>query len=180
MRRNRLPFTFAVVGLFFAALVGYKIWASAPSEPSQVQVVGTHLSDDVHVTPLNGGESRPLSDEIIGVTVINVFGSWCAPCRAENPVLLELRAEGVRLVGLAVRDEPTATQAFLDELGDPFFRVMLDADGSAIDGLGLGPEAPQTLVVSAQGEILYRHSGPLVGTDGEAALEEIRELAGPR
>ena len=180
MRRNRLPLTFAFVGLFFIGLIGYKIWTSNPSQPAPVQVVGAHLSDEVRVTPLSGGEPRPLSDEIIGVTVINVFGSWCAPCRAENPVLLELRAEGVRLVGLAVRDEPAATRAFLDELGDPFFRVMLDTDGSAIESLGLGPEAPQTLVISAEGEILYRHSGPLIGTDGEAALAEIRELAGPR
>jgi cytochrome c biogenesis protein CcmG/thiol:disulfide interchange protein DsbE len=177
-RRSRLFLTIGFLAVFMASLVGYKIWQGAPPPPTPI--VGQRLPATALVTPLSGGEPYPLSDEIVGVTVINYFGSWCGPCRAENPVLLQLRAEGVRLVGVAVRDDPVAAQAFLDNLGDPFFRVMADQRGATMAALNLGADMPQTLVVSADGEILMRHSGPLVGTDGEAALEEIRALAGPR
>lgn len=177
-RRNRIPLTIGFIVVCFAILIGYKLWQGAPE--AQPEVVGSILPASAQVTPLMGGDARPLSDEIVGVTVVNLFASWCAPCRAENPVLLELRSEGLRIVGIAIRDEPAATQAFLDELGDPYFRVMSDRSGSLAGALSIGSELPQTLVISPSGEILYRHSGPLAGTDGEAALEEIRELAGPR
>lgn len=177
-RRNRIALTVGFLAIGFAILIAYKVWQGAP--PAQPEIVGQRLPASAQVTPIEGGEPYPLSDEIVGVTVVNYFASWCAPCRAENPVLLQLRAEGVRVIGVAVRDEPAAAQGFLDDLGDPFFRVMLDPTGGSMTALGLGADMPQTLVVSSSGEILMRHSGPLVGADGEAAIEQIRELAGPR
>lgn len=178
MRRNRLPLTLGFLAIGFAILLGWRFWMASPE--GKAEAVAESLPASAQVFPMAGGEPHPLSDEIIGVTVVNLFGSWCAPCHAENPVLLQLRSEGVRIVGVAVRDRPQDTQAFLDELGDPFFRVVLDPPGGVATALGLGPDMPQTLVISPSGEVLYRHSGALVGTDGEAALEEIRELAGPR
>lgn len=179
MRRNRLPITIGFIVIGFSILIGYKIWSASP-EVAERPIVGSSIPASALVTPLSGGQPYPLSEEIVGVTVINYFGSWCGPCHAENPVLLQLRAEGVRIVGVAVRDQPQATRAFLDQLGDPFFRVMLDPTGATMTAMHLGPDVPQTLVVAPDGEILFRHSGGLVGTDGEAALEEIRQLAGPR
>lgn len=176
--RNRGALTAALLAVGFATLVGYKACQGAPQAPPEI--VGQRLGPSAQVMPLEGGEPYPLSNEIVGVTVVNYFASWCAPCRAENPVLLQLRAEGVRVIGVAVRDEPAAARGFLDDLGDPFFRVMLEPTGGSMAALGLGADMPQTLVISANGEILMRHSGPLVGTDGEAAVEQIRELAGPR
>lgn len=179
MTPNRLPLSIGIVVAIIAILIGYRMWSADPAvDEHQVEV--TSIPAGALVTPLRGGEPHPLADEIVGVTVVNYFGSWCAPCHAENPVLLQLRAEGVRIVGVAVRDQPEATQAFLDQLGDPFYRVMLDPTGATMTAMDLGPDLPQTLVVSPHGEILFRHSGSLVGTDGEAALEEIRRLAGPR
>lgn len=175
-----LTLVFLAVG--FAVLTGYRAWTAQSGEHSATPplVVGQQLPASAVVTPLVGADAYPLSDEIVGVTVINYFGSWCRPCRSENPALLELRTGGVRVIGVAVRDEPNAIRQFLDELGDPFFRVLMDNEGASMQALGMGAEIPQTLVVSASGEVLQHHSGPLVGTDGEAALEEIRELAGPR
>ena len=92
--------------------------------------------------------------------VINVFASWCTPCRAEHPQLMALQAGGVDIVGIAYKDRPEATARFLTELGDPFADVGLDPDGRF--GLDLGiTGAPETFVIGADGTIVAVHRGPL-------------------
>ena len=92
--------------------------------------------------------------------VINVFASWCTPCRAEHPQLMALQAGGVDIVGVAYKDRPEATARFLAELGDPFADVGLDPDGRF--GLELGiTGAPETFVIGANGTIVAVHRGPL-------------------
>jgi cytochrome c biogenesis protein CcmG/thiol:disulfide interchange protein DsbE len=92
--------------------------------------------------------------------VINVFASWCTPCRAEHPQLMALQAGGVDIVGVAYKDRPEATLRFLTELGDPFADVGLDPDGRF--GLELGiTGAPETFVIGADGSIVAVHRGPL-------------------
>ncbi|WP_298742957.1 DsbE family thiol:disulfide interchange protein [uncultured Brevundimonas sp.] len=93
--------------------------------------------------------------------LINVFASWCAPCRLEHPQLMALKARGVAIVGVAWRDDPAATRAFLDELGDPFSMVLVDRDGRA--GLDLGiTGAPETFAVDAMGRVTAKASAPLL------------------
>lgn len=93
--------------------------------------------------------------------LVNVFASWCAPCRVEHPQLMALRARGVAVVGVAWKDEPVATRAFLDELGDPYSMVLVDRDGRA--GLDLGiTGAPETFAVNAMGQVVAKASGPLI------------------
>lgn len=93
--------------------------------------------------------------------LVNVFASWCAPCRAEHPNLMALRARGIAVVGVAWKDDPVATRAFLDELGDPYAMVLVDRDGRA--GLDLGiTGAPETYAVNAMGQVVAKSSGPLI------------------
>lgn len=103
--------------------------------------------------------------------LINVFASWCAPCRLEHPVLMELQAQGVALVGVAYKDEPGATRRFLDELGDPFVMVLVDADGRAGIDLGLAG-VPETYAVDAYGTVVAKHSGPLTDPQDVRRLTE--------
>lgn len=92
--------------------------------------------------------------------VINLFASWCTPCRAEHPQLMALRRQGVDIVGIAYKDRPEASAAFLAELGDPFTDVGLDPDGRF--GLEIGVTGvPETFVVGADGTIRAAHRGPL-------------------
>lgn len=93
--------------------------------------------------------------------LVNVFASWCAPCRVEHPNLMALQARGVAIVGVAWKDEPVATRAFLDELGDPYSMVLVDREGRA--GLDLGiTGAPETFAVNAMGVVVAKFTGPLV------------------
>lgn len=97
--------------------------------------------------------------------IVNIFASWCAPCRLEHPRLLALEAQGIAVVGVAYKDEPEATQAFLDELGDPFTMVLVDREGRA--GLDLGVSGvPESFAVDAMGRIVAKASGPLL-TDAD-------------
>lgn len=106
--------------------------------------------------------------------IVNIFASWCAPCRLEHPKLMELQARGVAVVGIAYKDEPEATAAFLDELGDPFAMVLVDAEGRA--GLDLGVSGvPETFAVDAMGKIVAKHSGPLLeDTDVERLVAAMQ------
>lgn len=106
-----------------------------------------------HVDLKTAGVGKPM--------LINVFASWCAPCRVEHPRLMALKARGVAVVGVAWKDDPVATRAFLDELGDPYAMVLVDAEGRA--GLDLGiTGAPETFAVDAMGRVVAKSSGPLL------------------
>lgn len=95
------------------------------------------------------------------VTVVNVFASWCIPCRDEHPVLMELlRRTGVRLVGINQKDAPENARAFLAELGNPYEAVGADRDGRASIDWGVYG-VPETFIVNAAGIITYKHIGPM-------------------
>ncbi len=93
--------------------------------------------------------------------VLNVWGTWCAECRVEHPLLLEVGQQGrVALIGLNWRDEDQAAQQWLAELGDPYTAVAVDSEGrTAIDFGVYG--APETFFVDADGRVQYRHVGAL-------------------
>jgi len=99
------------------------------------------------------------SDELTGRPVlVNVFASWCAPCRQEIPLLVRLASEGVRIYGIAYKDAPEATQKFLAQLGDPYRGVGVDRDGRIAIEFGVYG-VPETYVVDAAGRIRHRHVG---------------------
>lgn len=112
------------------------------------------------LTRLEGGELLT-SDAMAGRPyVINLFASWCTPCRAEHPQLTALEAAGVEIVGVAYKDRPENSQRFLDELGNPFSVVAMDPVGRF--GLELGVAGvPETFVIDAEGRIAAVHRGPL-------------------
>ncbi|WP_421789437.1 DsbE family thiol:disulfide interchange protein [Hyphobacterium sp.] len=92
--------------------------------------------------------------------VLNVWGSWCAPCEVEHPVLMELAGEGVPIYGIAWRDSEANATDFLQRLGNPFSGVVLDPFGEAIIELGV-TGAPETFVIGADGIIRARWTGLL-------------------
>ncbi len=113
--------------------------------------------------PHLGDGSRVVTpQQMVGqVWVLNVWASWCAPCRDEHPLLLTLaREHGVALVGLSHRDDPRKAHEWLLALGDPYLAVALDIDGRVSTDYGVHG-VPQTFVIDRTGIVRHRHVGPL-------------------
>jgi cytochrome c biogenesis protein CcmG, thiol:disulfide interchange protein DsbE len=112
-----------------------------------------------------------------GVTIVNIWASWCGPCRQEHPLLMELSMRGdIRLVGINNKDEPDNARRFLGGLGQPFAAVGSDRDGRVtIDWGGYG--VPETFVVDGKGVIRHRHVGALTAADLEGGFAAEIEKA---
>ena len=122
-------------------------------------LVGKPMPDLVLPT-LDDGRPMRLREAAKGPLLVNIFASWCAPCEIEHPVLLEMKAQGVPVVGIAYKDAPDNTKAFLNRLGDPYVARLVDRDGRG--GIELGVTGvPETYLVGADGMILAKHTGPL-------------------
>jgi len=95
-----------------------------------------------------------------GVVIVNVFASWCVPCRAEHPFLMELANEPVEIYGLNYDDPAENARAFLAELGNPYDRIGADRDRRV--GIEWGVYGvPETFVVDNDGVIRFKHVGPI-------------------
>lgn len=104
-----------------------------------------------------------LSDTLLKgrVSVVNVFASWCVPCRAEHPFLEELKqATGAQMLGINQKDAPENAAKFLAELGNPYDAIGADADGRVSIDWGVYG-VPETFVVNPEGTITYKHVGPI-------------------
>jgi thiol-disulfide isomerase/thioredoxin len=123
------------------------------------------------------GETFRLSDHLGEVVVMNVWASWCAPCRAEAPTLADLSAEyadkGVQFVGLDTRDSDVSARAFVERFGLDYPNVI-DRDGrlQLLFSDSLPPQAiPSTLVIDAQGRV----AGRALGRVSESSLRGFVE-----
>ena len=102
-------------------------------------------------------------------TILNVFASWCVPCREEASSLMTLAQSGHRLVGIAYKDQPDSTRRFLEEGGNPFSAVGSDASGRI--GIDFGVYGvPETYVVSGRGTIVAKIVGPLTADNIKGEL----------
>ncbi len=118
------------------------------------------LAPAIALEGLSGGEAL-VSERFAGrAYVLNFYASWCAPCRQEHPLLLQLRQAGAPILGVAYKDEPGASAAWISELGDPYEAIGLDRQGRLALEFGVR-KVPETFVIDAAGIIVAHRAGPI-------------------
>ena len=109
------------------------------------------------------------------VTVVNVWASWCGPCRQEHPLLVDLAKDpSIRMVGINQRDNPDNARRFLGSLGNPYAAVGVDPNGRASIDWGVYG-VPETFIVGPDGTIRHKHIGPLTPENFGAFKEKLRQ-----
>ena len=160
---------FAILAIAFA--VGLSLRPDIIPSPLIDQDVPTFK-----LPPLPGRSDGGLTSDDLkgdGPVLVNVFASWCIPCRVEHPQLIALaREHGVRIVAINYKDKPDEAAAWLAELGNPFTKIGADTTGRvAIDWGVYG--VPETFIVDKNGRIRFKHVGPIMDYDVTDKIQPV-------
>lgn len=183
--RPRLVFLLPVL-VFFGLAGLFLFQLSRGEDPSRVpSVLINRPAPTFSLPPLEGlmANGKPVpgfsSEDLKGrVTVVNIFASWCAPCRDEHPLLVELAKDpSIRIVGINQRDNPENARRFLGALGNPYAAVGVDPNGRASIDWGVYG-VPETFIVGPDGTIRHKHIGPLTPEAMADFVKKIRDARG--
>lgn len=153
--------------LILLAFVAVATWRlSQPADESvPSQLVGQALPA-FSLAPMLPAKPGLASTDLAGQgpRMVNVFASWCVPCIAEAPLLLELQRKGIVIDAIAIRDRPEDVAAFLARHGDPFDRIGSDPESKVQLALG-SSGVPESFIVDSGGIVRYQHLGPIEASD---------------
>lgn len=124
-------------------------------------LIGTK-APSLNLPPLEGSNLPALTDEVIKgkLTLVNVFASWCIPCRDEHPLLKQLAEDGrLNIVAINYKDKNENALRFLGELGNPYHAIGVDPNGKAAIDWGVYG-IPESYLVAPDGTIIYKRVGP--------------------
>ena len=164
VRTRRLAFLIPLAGfLVLAGFASIALLATLRGERDMTQLPSAMVGKPAPTVALpdlgDAGSTVSAIDFEGRPFLVNVFASWCAPCRAEAPALA-LLSEEIEIFGIAYKDKPEDTRGFLATYGDPFTDIGIDRDGDA--GMRWGVYGvPETFLVDANGTIILRHAGPI-------------------
>ena len=164
VRTRRLAFLIPLAGfLLLAGFASLALLATLRGERDMTQLPSAMVGKPAPAVALpdlrDAGSTVSAIDFKGRPFLVNVFASWCAPCRAEAPALA-LLSEEIEIFGIAYKDKPEDTRGFLATYGDPFAEIGIDRDGDA--GMRWGVYGvPETFLVDVSGTIILRHAGPI-------------------
>lgn len=184
-RRRLTAFLPLVAFLLLAVLFFFRLFAGDASRLPSALIGKQAPAFALPALPGFPGVGGLASDDLRKghVSLVNVFASWCAPCRDEHAQLMALAKDarlaerGVALSGLAYKDDPANARRFLEEVGNPFSAIGLDLAGRVAIDFGVYG-VPETFVIRGDGTIAYKFIGPLTRQALEATLmPEIEKAA---
>ena len=162
---------FLPLGLLAVLVLGL-VWRLANPADTAVrsQMVGRAVPDFAAAPVLPAREGLTPAKLADGKPkLLNFFASWCVPCIAEAPVLLELERRGVVIEGVAVRDSPQDVARFLRQHGDPFASIGGDPESKIQFAFG-SAGVPESFVIDGRGVVRMQHIGPIAASDIPAIL----------
>ena len=156
--------------LFFAGLAFlFFVGMNNEDRDNLPSALSGKLAPAVQVTALGDGPVFTDADlRAPGVKLVNFWASWCAPCRAEHPMLEVLAAEGVKIYGVNYKDRAEAALGFMAELGNPYAAIGQDGGRMALDWGVYG--VPETYVINGEGRIILRFAGPISAAELERSI----------
>ena len=183
IRKRRLLVLLPLVAfLGLAALFFFRLGAGDPSRIPSALIGREAPATDLPAVAGLERNGQPVpgivpADFKNAVTVLNVWASWCVPCRDEAPVLLKLAGDKrIRLVGINYKDQADNARRFLGRFGNPFAASGADANGRAAIEWGVYG-VPETFIVGRDGRIAYKLVGPLTPENLEQVMKPEIEKA---
>lgn len=182
MTRSR-GLTALIPAILFGA-VAIILWRGLFSDPRFIpSVLINKPVPEFNLSAVEGTQLPGLSDHDLkkgNVTIVNIFASWCVPCREEQPLLMSLSAnKEFHLVGINNKDAPADARNFLTTYGSPFTAIGSDINGRTTINFG-SYGVPETFVVDGQGVIRYKVIGGLGPSIADGSLfKEVQKAALP-
>lgn len=181
------PLTLIPIAIFTALAVvfGVYLWQVGPGGKDISQIPSAMIDKPAPAFDLAPIKGLPESLKVPGlktadlkgkVSLVNVWASWCPPCRIEHPVLMTLAQQGVTIYGINYKDKPEDAARFLRQLGNPFKQIGVDDTGRAAIDWGVYGY-PETFVVDASGNIRYRHVGQIYPHQLQSLILPLLEKA---
>jgi cytochrome c biogenesis protein CcmG, thiol:disulfide interchange protein DsbE len=160
MKRGWLVWVPLALLAFVAGLSLYRL-INQGGEYVPTQMVGQMLPEFALAPAVAGGQGLSSKDFADGKPrLLNIFASWCTPCKAEAPNLEKLRQAGAQIHAIAVKDKPEDVAGFLTQFGNPFARIGSDPEMLMQVKLG-STGVPETYVIDGSGRIRYHHIGDI-------------------
>ncbi len=174
-RRPRRLVYLVPLGLFATIAIAFAVGLGRDPRLVPSPLIGSEVPK-FSLPPVLGRSLGLSAADLNGsVSLVNVFASWCAACREEHPLFMQLKQAGaVPIHGLNYKDRPADAAHWLDTLGDPYTRTGADRDGRvAIDWGVYG--VPETFAVTKTGRIAHKHIGAVTPTDLEQTILPLIE-----
>ena len=168
--KNKILFSLAVLFFIFCFVVLFKSLKNSniyiPNTLSKKTLISFE-SKDLY------SETAILSDQIFvgnDYYILNIWASWCLPCRHEHPILMKLKKNSsIKLIGLNYKDHPNNAKKFIDKFGNPYSMIITDQNG--IISIELGAYGiPETFIINKNKKIIKKFIGAL----NQKSLKEIK------
>ena len=168
--KNKFSLIIVIIFLIFCFTIFYKSLNNsntyAPKINSEKSIPVFEAKDFNSSTYLN---SEMIFEEDT-FYIVNIWASWCVPCRIEHPLLMELsKNQAVKLIGLNYRDNQTNAKNFINNFGNPYSQILIDSDGALSVEFG-AYGVPETFIIDKNKKIIRKFTGPI----NKEITEEIK------
>lgn len=171
----------ATVFALLAAVFGFYLHQIGTGEKNAAEVPSVLIgkpAPEFDLPPIEGMDGGLKTADLQGrVAMVNVFASWCPPCRQEHPLLMRLARAGVPIYGINIKDKPKNARAFLRRLGNPYRRIGADLSGRVSIDWGVYGY-PETFILDRTGRVRYKHVGPILARDLETRIVPLLKKLG--